>query len=323
MDGTLAHAGQMQDNDNFDASASSLLPVQVANLSGLIFVRMVAPTGSGSGSGEGAPNTVHSMEAAKRLMDPQLSVYELHNAKIAYSTSYRVNAGAVCVFENNRECWHCPQGHPDYIQANYDTAFIYGRDGKRVPDPACGRRAAEAVQVMRDQTAVWNQLGLPFQCTADNTFAGGAHGWFRCSRQPLRRGWVTESLDGQPVCQRLLGRAPQCDLGSLRIHVLPNYWLHVSGDHAVSTRLTPISKTQTECKVDWLVHAEAVEDRDYTLQRLLPFWQRTSEQDWALCEMHQQGVLSSAYRSGPLSRRKEAGLVHFLDWYVSALRSVL
>ena len=44
--------------------------------------------------------------------------------------------------------------------------------------------------------------------------------------QPLRDGWVTDSLDGEPV----MGRLPQRDMGSPCIHTLPNYWLHLSGD---------------------------------------------------------------------------------------------
>lgn len=43
--------------------------------------------------------------------------------------------------------------------------------------------------------------------------------------QPLRDGWVTESLDGQPV-SRVMGLLPQRDMGSFRIHALPNVSSH-------------------------------------------------------------------------------------------------
>lgn len=43
--------------------------------------------------------------------------------------------------------------------------------------------------------------------------------------QPLRDGWVTESLDGQPV-SRVMGSLPQRDMGSFRIHALPNVSSH-------------------------------------------------------------------------------------------------
>ena len=63
-----------------------------------------------------------------------------------------------------------------------------------------------------------------------------------------------------------------------------------------------------------------MEGRDFQLDRLLPFWQVTSEQDWALCERNQQGVLSAVYRSGPYSPSREANVIAFVDWYLSALR---
>jgi Rieske 2Fe-2S family protein len=55
------------------------------------------------------------------------------------------------------------------------------------------------------------------------------------------------------------------------------------------------------------------------MERLLPFWQRTSEQDWAICEAQQSGVASPAYKPGPYSRMREANVQHFIDWYLAAL----
>lgn len=316
LEGQLMHARQMQDNGGFRADQHHLHPVQVTSVGGLIFVRPLGPRAGHDTEDEA------TMGAAQRLFEKQLAVHDLRRTKIAHSICYTVQAKALCVYENNRECEHCIASHPEYIRSNYDTQFIYSKSADssetttRILDPDHSRRH-EAADAMAEDTARWRRLGLPFECTPDNSFVGG---WFRASRQPLRRGWVTESLDGQLVCKRLLGQGVDPNLGSLRLHTLPNFWLHCSSDHAVSTRLTPLDKTTTECKVDWLVHEDAVANQDYHLDRLLPFWQKTSEQDWSLCEAHQLGVLSAAYQSGPLSVRKESGLVHFLDWYVKALR---
>lgn len=129
---------------------------------------------------------------------------------------------------------------------------------------------------------------------------------------------MTESLDGRPV-STVMGRLPQRDMGSFRIHTLPNYWLHLSGDHGVSSRLTPTGPDTTEARVDWLVHKDAVEGRDYHLDKMTPFWSVTSDQDWHLCEINMQGVRSSAYQPGRLSTRKEAGLDRFIQWYVGTM----
>jgi len=126
-------------------------------------------------------------------------------------------------------------------------------------------------------------------------------------------------MDGQPV-STVMGSLPQRDMGSFRIHTLPNYWLHLSSDHGVSSRLTPAGPGHTLARVDWIVDRDAEEGRDYTLDKLLPLWSRTSDQDWQLCERNQQGVLSAVYQPGRLSQRKEAGLDRFIQWYIGCMK---
>jgi Rieske 2Fe-2S family protein len=145
--------------------------------------------------------------------------------------------------------------------------------------------------------------------------------YWRCTRAPLMEGWRTQSLDGEPVAP-LMGtfrRRGEWSMGTLRTTVFPNFWQHASDDHAVATRLTPLDATTTEVDVMWFVHRDAEEGRDYTLERLLPFWQRTSEQDWEICEANQAGVSSPAYTPGPYSRTRETNVQHFIDWYLAAL----
>jgi Rieske 2Fe-2S family protein len=88
----------------------------------------------------------------------------------------------------------------------------------------------------------------------------------------------------------------------------------------VLTRLLPAGRTATLARVTWLVAGSARENIDYSLDRLLPFWQLTSEQDWRLCERAARGVASSAYRPGPLSRTREYNVDAFLRWYLARIR---
>jgi phenylpropionate dioxygenase-like ring-hydroxylating dioxygenase large terminal subunit len=55
---------------------------------------------------------------------------------------------------------------------------------------------------------------------------------------------------------------------------------------------------------------------DYGLDRLLPFWQLTSEQDWELCERNQMGVENPAYTPGPYSPERERNVIAFDAWYL-------
>lgn len=229
----------------------------------------------------------------------------LDNARLAHRIRYRVNANWKLIFENNRECYHCAGAHPEYVRGVYDVVRLS-------PDllPEVERQEALA-------DARFRAMGLD-GATSSSAMTGG---YWRCTRAPLMDGWHTQSLDGAPVAP-LMGTMRQRNewsRGTLRTTVFPNFWQHASDDHAVATRITPINATSCDVDVKWFVHANAVEGRDYDLERLLPFWQRTSEQDWALCAGQQVGVSSPGYVPGPYSRTREANVAHFTQWYLSSL----
>ena len=189
------------------------------------------------------------------------------------------------------------------MRANYDTA----------------RGSAATLAEIADRTAELRSKGL--EVDHDDVglapFPSPAR-WWSANRTPTAPGFVTESLDGRPVAPPM-GSYGDHDVGTLRSRVLPGFWCHASADHVVTTRILPTGPLETTLDVTWLVASFAEEGRDYALDALLPFWQVTSEQDWALCERNQRGVLSSAYRPGPLSPAKEANVIAFDDWYVDAL----
>lgn len=116
-----------------------------------------------------------------------------------------------------------------------------------------------------------------------------------------------------------MGDYKDADVGTLRMRTLPNFWNHSSCDHAVSTRLLPVGPQLTGVRVWWLVDEKAVDGRDYDLAKLMPFWQLTSEQDWAICERQQRGINSSAYTPGPYSTYKEYNVDSFVRWYLKKL----
>ena len=86
-------------------------------------------------------------------------------------------------------------------------------------------------------------------------------------------------MDGKQVAP-LMGDYTDPDVGTLRIRSLPNFWIHASCDHSVAVRLTPNGLTHTSIRMIWLVDGKAEEGRDYDLDKLLPFWLMTAEQDW-------------------------------------------
>jgi Rieske 2Fe-2S family protein len=301
-EGDLVKANAM--SDNFVPSEWGLHQAELREVGGLIFISL--------------SDNPPPFQEGYDVIYPEIKPHRFDLAKIAHEETYDIKANWKLVYENNRECYHCNIAHPEYIRSNYDTSFIYsGKEGKeaRIIDPQNPRKS-EIEQRIAEENERWKTLGL--HASPDSSFPGA--GWYRASRTPLRKGWSTESLDGQLVCKKLMGDFSQQDMGSCRVHILPNFWIHASSDHAVGTRLTPVSPNLTKAHVTWIVHKDAEEGKDYTLDKMLPFWKLTSEQDWKLCENNQLGVESDKYVPGPFSSSKEAGLEKFINWYVKNIQ---
>jgi Rieske 2Fe-2S family protein len=258
-----------------------------------------------------------TIAAARHELDTALAPQGLARAKVAHRLAYSVSANWKLVWENNRECWHCHVGHPEYVNANFDA----------LPDTPRNRQLAQARA--SDHARALASLagdGGELLAGADRHSEPGLYRfptkgrWWSANRTPLAPGYVTESLDGEPVAP-LMGDYADHDVGTLRVRTVPNFWCHASADHAVLTRLLPRGPESTDVQVQWLVAAHAQEGRDYSLERLLPFWQLTSEQDWSLCERNQLGASSPAFIPGPHSPSREYNVIAFVDWYLDRIRT--
>lgn len=279
-----------------DPREHGLARAPVAEIGGLVFVWLGA--------------TPAPIGRASADMAAALAAQGLDRAQLAHAIDYRVAANWKLVWENNRECWHCHAGHPEYVRANFDAA----------PDTAHHRRRAaarsaqhvRALAELQAPAAGHDEPGLyPFPT---------AGRWWSANRTPLADGFVTESLDGRPVAP-LMGRYIDPDVGTLRLRTVPNFWCHASADHAVLTRLLPAGPELTDIRVMWLVDESARPGPDYDLDRLLAFWRVTSEQDWALCERNHSGVRNPAFVPGPYSPGREYNVIAFVDWYLSRIRA--
>jgi Rieske 2Fe-2S family protein len=290
LDGRLLGCGGI--DDEIVMSDYGLHRAAVAEFGGLIFVWL-------------GPDP-QPLGAAETELVAALAPQGLDRGSVAHAIDYAVRANWKLVWENNRECWHCHLGHPEYIQANFDVAS----DTEQVRALISARVAEHAAVLASAGVVDHAEPGLYRFPTAGR--------WWSVNRTPLAPGYVTESADGEPVAP-LMGDYPGYDVGTLRMRTVPNFWLHASADHAVLTRLAPAGPELTRITVQWLVDADAVEGRDYELERLLPFWRTVSEQDWLLCERNHAGVRSPAFTPGPYSRRREYNVIEFMRWYRSRL----
>ncbi|HUS39781.1 MAG TPA: SRPBCC family protein [Pirellulales bacterium] len=269
----------------------SLAGPQIRAVAGLLFVCLA--------------DTPVDFAAAEAAIASQLLPHGLIQAKVAFRKEYRVRANWKVIFQNNRECYHCEPNHSEYCLATYDAV----RDRKGWSDPIQQR--------LKSCLAQWSAKGI--DVSQVNVSSDMSTSWYRANRTPLRPGFVTESLDGQPVAPAM-GVFPDPDVGTCRITTFPNFWCHASGDHAVSTQIVPAGPAESHVTVTWLVDSAAAEGENYHLDRLLPFWQRTSEQDWELCERNQAGIQSTRHQPGPFSPL-EANVEQFDEWYLEQLRT--
>src|SRR5215475_3299796 len=106
--GELVACGGMDRDGDLDRRDFGLHRTHVREVGGLIFVCMAA--------------VPPPFEGAEDALGALLSPQGLERARVAATRRYEVRANWKLVWENNRECWHCEAGHPQYVRANYDTA---------------------------------------------------------------------------------------------------------------------------------------------------------------------------------------------------------
>jgi len=276
-----------------DRAELGLRPVHLVDAGGLLFFSLA----------DAPPDFSEAADTIRRKIAP----HAIPKAKIAHAVDYVVKANWKVVFQNNRECYHCPPNHKEYNTAAYDVM----RDNA-VIDPSL-QPAMDAI--IDKANARFRALDLD-KGDASSNMTG--RNW-RCHRTPVREGFVTQSMDGKMVSS-LMGDIKEPDSGTLRTTVFPNFWQHTNCDFAAAARLTPIGPAETHVRGYWLVDGKAVEGKDYTLDRLLPIWDITNRQDWKICEDQQAGVSSPGYRPGPYSTLRERNVAHFDDWYIGEMR---
>ncbi|MDX1736796.1 MAG: aromatic ring-hydroxylating dioxygenase subunit alpha [Alphaproteobacteria bacterium] len=281
LDGSLLFAGNM--GPEFNASEYPLKKVHLETVAGYIFVCLA----------ENAPDFTNF----RRDVEPYLIPHDLENAKVAFETTILEKANWKLVIENNRECYHCAGSHPELLNtlAEFDNT-----DDPRI-DP-------RYVSILDQKAKDWDALGLPHRPTPVDLR-------YRAVRLPFINGAKSMTIDGSPACEKLMGNLTDRDLGSVRMLSLPNSWNHVQSDHCLAFRVLPVGPEETLVTTKWLVHKDAVEGKDYDIDKMTKVWIATNEQDRKLAEDNQQGINSIAYEPGPYSESIEFGVRNFIDWY--------
>src|SRR3546814_9004217 len=92
--------------------------------------------------------------------------------------------------------------------------------------------------------------------------------------------------------------------------------------HIVTFQVFPLSENRTLVRSTWLVHKDATENVDYTLDNLTAVWNATNAQDQHLVQISQKGVESDAYQPGLYSPYAEIYVEKFCRWYIGRLTAL-
>ncbi|MBO8191007.1 aromatic ring-hydroxylating dioxygenase subunit alpha [Streptomyces oryzae] len=298
-DGTLLHAPSQP--ADFDPGCFGLRTVHVRSVGGLVFVCLA----------EEPP--ADFAEVAARI-EPYLRPHQLRRAKVAARTDLVEDGNWKLVMENNRECYHC-DGHPELLRTFFPT-YGYTEDNVPAQLRPAHERYLRADAEMRE---TYERLDLPYALIEELHIRPTG---FRIQRDALDLAGESFTPDGAAACCRLLGDLATPRLGHLALHMQPNSWFHVLGDHAITFGVLPLAPDKTLLRTTWLVHQDATEGVDYDPDTLLRVWTATNEQDARLVARAQQGVSSPAYEPGPYAPT-EYQVEAFCAWYIARLREEL
>jgi phenylpropionate dioxygenase-like ring-hydroxylating dioxygenase large terminal subunit len=282
-DGKLLKARMMP--DSFCNEEHNLHPVHVQTVEGLIFICLA----------EDAPDFSNIAQS----LSPYLLPFNISAAKIACAKQHRLRANWKLVAENFRECYHCGGAHPEYCNAVIAANLVENAD-----------------ELIAAKQKEWQAKGLATELVEiENGNTSYA------VRYPLRPGFESYSVDAKNISIPM-GQHKDYDAGVVGLVNYPNFWMDAVSDYVWTMKLTPISASETLVDFCWLVDKDAEEGRDYTIDRLTEFWDKTGKQDGDLCENNFRGIETSAYRPGPYAPVEDQ-VINFVDWCVERLKDGL
>ena len=278
----------------FKVDEYQLKPVHLVDIAGMIFINL-------------SDENTESAEEVATLLKPYLEPYDIAHTKVAYELDIVEKGNWKLVLENNRECFHCADNHPELLVPLHPYGF-----GAGMPQDGNEQSAAdkEFAALMAGKSREWDDMGLPYELIE---FPQDL--WCRTVRLPLANGCVSQTVDGKVACKKLLGQFEKPESSSLSVWTHPNSWHHFMCDHIVTFTVLPLNEGETLVKTRWLLHEDAEEGKDYDLDHMTHVWKHTNDQDRALVEMGQMGVNSSGYEPGPYSADSEGLVLQFVEWY--------
>lgn len=236
-----------------------------------------------------------------------LREHGVNRARIIDRKNYLTRANWKLVLENFFECYHCRPAHPEYFRVNGHVKV----SAMRSPD-----KAAE----WQEEVDAWHSV------IGDAEFNKGA--WeagdlytvpFAMHRKPIGSGRLTLSDDGKPV-SKLMGGRGGYDGGESGFRIGRLSFLSAPNDYLTIFQMIPLSATETDVIITWLVDEDAAADVD--ADKISWMWDVTTVQDKKITEDNADGVASRAYRPGPYTPL-ESQTAFFVETYLAEMRTLI
>ena len=283
-DGGLKTARLM--GDDFDRSLHGLRKLHLRVVEGLVFVSFAAKP--------------LDFAPVADLITRTCGVYGWAGARVAARQTYAMAANWKIAVENYVECYHCGPAHPEYSATHV------------LEQPPAEIEALNAAMAARTCALGLNVAeSLAWEGSDTGREAG------RSYRYALKAGVRSASADGGPVAP-LMGQFTDYDGGITSLQFGGMSFMAAYPDHGVIYRFVPTGVDTCEMEIIWLVAGDAVEGRDYDLDRLTWLWRVTSDEDKAIIESTGAGVRSHYYTPGPIAPM-EAQTQRYINWYLGEI----
>jgi Rieske 2Fe-2S family protein len=284
LDGSLHAARQMP--RGFDVSSYGLRNIHLRVADGLIFVSFAdAPL---------------DFAIAEQLLRTTCGRYGWADAKVAHRETYRLDANWKLAVENYVECYHCAPAHPEYSKTHALEQPLH--------------RIEKLNARMEERTSA---LGVEI-LTGDHwrSSAAGKEA-IHSFRYALYDGVASGSKDGAPLAPPM-GEFKGFDGGVTSIHLGGSSFLVCYPDHGMIYRFVPRDWRTSEMELIWLVRGDAVEGKDYDLDKLIWLWKVTTEEDKAIIERTSAGIRSHYFEPGPIAPM-EYNALRYVGWYLEEI----
>ncbi|MFK8015490.1 MAG: aromatic ring-hydroxylating dioxygenase subunit alpha [Gammaproteobacteria bacterium] len=127
------------------------------------------------------------------------------------------------------------------------------------------------------------------------------------------------TLDGTTTRPLLPGTDPSAARLVYYFHLFPNLLLSVAPDYVMAHYLFPLTPHRTHVQTEWLFDRTVRDDTSFDGGDAVALWEKTNQQDFALCENAHAGLASSGHEPGPY-HPLERCVYDFDRWYLGAVQ---